>query len=60
MKEGKIAEEGWPDDAAYSLSKLFDTLLARAMQQEFDNNCPQRDIIVNAVSSSSHHDSKAY
>ncbi|KAF6039527.1 hypothetical protein EB796_002152 [Bugula neritina] len=48
VKAGDFAEKGWPDDAAYSVSKLGDTLLARAYQQEF-NSVSERDIVVNAV-----------
>lgn len=49
VKEDKWEAEGWADDAAYSVSKLGDTLLVRAMQQEF-NRSPEKDIVVNAVS----------
>jgi len=49
VKAGDFAEKGWPDDEAYSVSNLGDTLLARAYQQEF-NSVSERDIVVNAVS----------
>ncbi|KAF6039525.1 hypothetical protein EB796_002150 [Bugula neritina] len=48
VKAGDFAEKGWPDDEAYSVSNLGDTLLARAYQQEF-NSVSERDIVVNAV-----------
>jgi len=48
VKAGTFEADGWADDAAYSLSKLGDTLLTRAMQEEF-NKTPERDIVVNAA-----------
>lgn len=46
---GTVEADGWPEESAYSLSKVADTLLARAIQEEF-NETPERDIVVNAVS----------
>ena len=51
VKAGTFEADGWPDAAAYSCSKMAATLLARAMQEEF-NKTPERDIVVNAVSHS--------
>lgn len=46
MKAGTFAENGWPDDAALSMSKLGDALLSFSYDMEFKKN-PERNIVVN-------------
>ena len=49
--ESSFAGARWPDDAAYCMSKLGNTLMARAYQHKFDSTAAERDIVVNAVRS---------
>lgn len=47
-REGKVAENGWPEDSAYSMSKVGVTVMAIVQQKVFDGETPQRNVIVNA------------
>ena len=53
-KAGTLVEKKWPDNSTYGVSKLANTLMARAMSEEF-KKIPERDIVVNSVSCSSLH-----
>ncbi|XP_067936098.1 carbonyl reductase [NADPH] 1-like [Watersipora subatra] len=48
VKAGDHAQKGWPDNSAYGTSKLANTVMARAYQQQFSST-PERDIVVNAA-----------
>lgn len=48
VKAGDFAEKKWPDDSAYMISKMADTMLARALNHEFSKHA-ERDIVINAV-----------